>query len=314
MTDGARSDNLTTMLMEALQQLGGLTLEQIREKLLCFGANGAAVFHDVRGGVTMQLQREFSPFLLAVHCGNHKTNLAMYVVSKTGIVSKGEFLLSALHTYFSKSPKKCLEFSKLAEIMETKGLKILKHCKTRWVGILAALKRVLSEWRLLIVKMALDSPRHPPSRTLYELLADIESLLAMACILPLFEAMQFLNKFGQSRDVALYEFVATVKQCEILVGLLYVSPETRYTSDEFSLFSSIASVTSQSILMKWMPDLSSEEPVEHLCFESIKVSKNMFATVTDEYREQHYVTPALLASTVDKAKTQCTSPPSFLRR
>ena len=197
-TGGAGSDNLTTVLVEALQQLGGLTLEQIRDKLLCFGADGAAVFHGVRGGVTVQLQREFSPFLLAVHCGNHKTNLAMHVVSKTAIVSKGESLLSALHTYFSKSPKKCLEFSKLAEIMETKGLKILKHCKTRWVGMLAPLKRVLSEWRLLIVKMALDSPRHPPSHALYDLLADVDSLLAMACILPLFEAVQSLNKFGQS--------------------------------------------------------------------------------------------------------------------
>ena len=308
---GVGSDNLTTVLVEALQQLGGLTLEQIRDKLLCFGADGAAVFHGVRGGVTVQLQREFSPFLLAVHCSNHKTNLAMHVVSKTAIVSKGESLLSALHTYFSKSPKKCLEFSKLVEIMETKGLKILKHCKTRWVGMLAPLKRVLSEWRLLIVKMALDSPRHPPSRALYDLLADVDSLLAMAYM---FEAVQSLNKFGQSHDVALCNFVTTVKQCEILVGLLYVSPETRYSGDEFSLFSSIASVTSQSILMKWMPDLSSDELVEHLCFESNKVSRIMFATVTDKYREQQYVTPVLLACAVNKAKTQCTGPSSSLLR
>ena len=180
--------------------------------------------------------------------------------------------------------------------------------------MLAPLKRVLSEWWLLIVKMALDSPRHPPSCALYELLADIESLLAMACILPLFEAVQSLNKFGQSRDVALYDFVAAVKQCEILVGLLYVSPKTQYTGDEFSLFSSIANVTSQSILMKWMFDLSSEEPMEHLCFESSKVLRNIFAIVTDEYGEQHYVTLVLLASAVDRAKTQCTRPPSFLRR
>ena len=130
-TGGTGSNNLTTVLVEALQQLGGLTLEHIRDKLLCFGADGAIVFHGVRGGVTVELQRKFSAFLLAVHCGNHKTNLTMHVVSKTTIVSKGESMLSALHTYFSKSPKKCLEFSKLAEIMESKGLKILKHCKTR---------------------------------------------------------------------------------------------------------------------------------------------------------------------------------------
>ena len=103
------------MLLDALRELGGLTLEQIREKLLCFGADGATVFHGVSGGVTVQLQREFAPFLIGVHCGNHKTNLAMLVVSKTAIVSRGESLISALHVYFSKSCKKSLEFSKLAE-------------------------------------------------------------------------------------------------------------------------------------------------------------------------------------------------------
>ena len=37
------------------------------------------MFHDVRGGTTMQLQREFSSFLVGMHFGSDKTNLAMYV-------------------------------------------------------------------------------------------------------------------------------------------------------------------------------------------------------------------------------------------
>ena len=130
---------------------------------------------------------------------------------KIAIVSKGEFLLVALLVYFSKSREKSLEFSKLAEVMETKGLKILKHCKTRWVEMLAPLKQVMFEWRLLIVKMTLDYTNHPPSRTSYHLLCGIESLLGIACILPLFEVVQSLNKFGQSNDVAFYDFVAPIK-------------------------------------------------------------------------------------------------------
>ena len=90
-------------------------------------------------------------------------------------------------------------------------MKILKHYKTHWVGILAPLKQVLSEWRLLIVKMALDYGSHPPSRVLCHFLYDIDSLLGMACILPLFEAVQSLGKFGQGRDVAICDFVAAVK-------------------------------------------------------------------------------------------------------
>ena len=49
-TGGARFDNLTKVLLEALQELGGLSNEQIWEKLLCFGA---VVFHGIKNGVTV---------------------------------------------------------------------------------------------------------------------------------------------------------------------------------------------------------------------------------------------------------------------
>ena len=49
--------------------------------------------------------------------------------------------------------------------------------------MLASLKCVLFEWRLLIVKMALDYTIHSFSCALYHLLCDIDSLLAMAYIL-----------------------------------------------------------------------------------------------------------------------------------
>ena len=169
----------------------------------------------------MQLQREFGIFIIGVHCRSHKTNVAMHVVSKIAIVSKGVALFSTLHAYFSKSPKKSMEFSKLVEIMETKGSEILKHCKTLWVDMLTTLKQILSEWPFLTIKMELDYSIYL-LYALYHLLYDIESLFGMACILLLFEVVQSLRKFGQSRDVALYDFVAIVKQCHIIVGVLYV--------------------------------------------------------------------------------------------
>ena len=68
------------------------------------------MFHGMKGGVTMQLQREFAPFLIGMHCSSYKTNLAMHIVSKIAIVNKGESLLFALHVCFSKSSKKSSEF------------------------------------------------------------------------------------------------------------------------------------------------------------------------------------------------------------
>ena len=41
--------------------------------------------------------------------------------------------------------------------METKGLKLLKHVKTRWVSLIEPLKRIIQEYRVLIAKMKADN-------------------------------------------------------------------------------------------------------------------------------------------------------------
>jgi hypothetical protein len=75
------------------------------------------------------------------------------ILSSYPLVSKVEGLLASLFTYFNGRPKRCVELANLAGIMETKGLKMLKAVKTRWISMLSPYKRVLSEYRPLLVKM-----------------------------------------------------------------------------------------------------------------------------------------------------------------
>jgi len=42
--------------------------------------------------------------------------------------------------------------------MATKGNKILQNVKTRWVLMLNPTKRVMAEYKTLLMKMALDNP------------------------------------------------------------------------------------------------------------------------------------------------------------
>jgi hypothetical protein len=46
------------------------------------------------------------------------------------MVNRIEGLLQTLYNYFSKNPKRHLKFTKLVEVMETKGAKNLKNVKT----------------------------------------------------------------------------------------------------------------------------------------------------------------------------------------
>ena len=241
--------------------------EDIRAKLLCFGADGASVFQGTRNGITSQLTKEFAHFLLGIHCCNHRLNLVVHSLAETHIVSGMEALLAALHTYFAKSPKKALEFSNLVEVMETRGRQILKHCKTHWVGLLGPAKRVLTEYRLSVAKMAADYDAHTPACTLYHLLIDVKCLLSMAAIIPLFEKADSLMRFAQSRDVFVCNFVAAVHALKLQLLELYINEDTCLVGDNFCLLRGIVETSFQSILLKWMPDLNLDG-LEYLCFES----------------------------------------------
>jgi hypothetical protein len=58
---------------------------------------------------------------------SHRTNLAIKTLNGLLVVNRIEDLLQTLYSYFAHSPKQHLEFVKLAEVLQTKGLKILKH-------------------------------------------------------------------------------------------------------------------------------------------------------------------------------------------
>jgi hypothetical protein len=64
--------------------------------------------------------------------------------------------MARTHAFFNHSPKRLVEFQKLAENIETKGLRPLKNVATRWVSLLEPLRRLLGEYRTLMAKMHAD--------------------------------------------------------------------------------------------------------------------------------------------------------------
>jgi hypothetical protein len=172
------------MIESALLEEGGLSREEIGKKLICFGADGVNVFQGHHNGCITQMRDFYAPFSLGVHCMAHRMNLVIGTLSLYPLVSNIEGLLASLHTYFSGRPKKCVELVKLAGIMETKGLKMLKCVKTRWVSMLSPCKRVLSEYRTLVVKMALDMNTCSAAKDNFDMLVDLEILLAFHCLCP----------------------------------------------------------------------------------------------------------------------------------
>jgi hypothetical protein len=129
---------------------------------VCFEADGISVFQGCKSGVTQQFKEQDAPFMLGVPCLAHCTNLAVEPLSNLPMVSKLEILCQTLYRYHSMSSKKHLKFQKLADIVEIEGLGILRNIKTRWILLLEPLKRVMGEYKTLIVKMCEDATIKDP--------------------------------------------------------------------------------------------------------------------------------------------------------
>ena len=108
-----------------LNHHSGLKVTEVANRLVCFGANGAYVFQGHRNNVIALMRQYMALFLLGVHCMAHRTNLAVEPLSNLPIVSKIENLYQAMYVYFSHSPKRHLEFQKLADLVETERLRML---------------------------------------------------------------------------------------------------------------------------------------------------------------------------------------------
>jgi hypothetical protein len=76
-----------------------------------------------------------------------------------------------------------LEFTKWAGIMEIKGNKILWNIKIMWISMINFVKCVLSVYCTLFMKMALDAPTIPSTKSTLSMLIDVKALLGLNVVM-----------------------------------------------------------------------------------------------------------------------------------
>jgi hypothetical protein len=204
-----------------------------------------------------------------MHCVAHCTNLAVEVLSEFEMVSAIEKLLKKLFSYFNKSPKWHLELEKLSELLQSKGGNFLNNVKTWWISMLSPLCRVLSEYRVLLVKMYTDMHAKPVvkgAEANFYRLADIRTLLLLAVLLPLLQIIKDLVVFTQSPSVFICDFTRALKLCYQDIHDAYRDPATAFRSDSFVIFKSICDLENEHLRLRWQPDLN--DGVEQFIFDA----------------------------------------------
>jgi hypothetical protein len=139
--------------------------------------------------------------------------------------------LASLHTNFSGRPKRFIELVKLASIMKIKGLKMLKCVKTRWVSMLFSCKRVFSEYRTPVMKIELDMNTYSTAKDNFDMLVDLEVILAFYYLVPMLEMVNKVIKWTQDRNIYVVDFNHGVKHCTSLLYHHFVDSSTRFQID-----------------------------------------------------------------------------------
>jgi hypothetical protein len=79
--------------------------------------------------------------------------------------------------FFLRRPKRHLGFSKLAKVMETKGVKILMNVKINWIY-------VLSKYTTLLMRMGIDGLNNYKAKANFDLFHDVQIMVGFATIPP----------------------------------------------------------------------------------------------------------------------------------
>lgn len=301
--DGCTADKLTSLIVNSTLEIGGLSKKELAEKLVSFGGDGAAVFQGCNTGVIQQLKGSYAPYTMGIHCCAHMTNLAFEKLDKLAIVSRLEHLCNSLYAYFASSPKRHLEYQKLAGLTGTEGNKLLRNNKTRWISLLLPMQRVLAEYKTLIAKLGEDSSSGAGAKATLTLMLDLQTFFAFSCLMPLFQAMDKLIKIAQARDVFVSDFVAAIKDCQADLNLWYSNDSIEaFTGAEFQHFNDLIADQSSTIEQEWRADLNDGE--EFLSFRILGQSYNMHWTPKN-ILERESVSHQAYHTIIAEVKVQC---------
>ncbi len=125
--NGGTSNNLIYVIIHSLAIFRGMLKTDIINKVVYFGVNSVTIFQGLKIGVAVQLVSKHYPFVVRIHYMAHLCNLVIQTLSTLTFVAKIESLFSSMYIYYNQSPKRHLECTKLAKVIESRGLKILKN-------------------------------------------------------------------------------------------------------------------------------------------------------------------------------------------
>ena len=201
---------------------------------MSFGANAVSTFQGQKTDISTQIQEKWALFCLGANYMSHRINLVVETLSNYSMVSHLEALCQSLYTYFYHNHKRHIELQKLAHLMETKRNKMSRNMETQWISMRSPTQRIMSEFKILLVKMAIDMSGAVGDRpstvaaTNFDYFSNIEVLLSLSCFIPILNVVHCLIKLSQACDIFICDFLQVVKLCQPDLARMFIDDPTTF--------------------------------------------------------------------------------------
>lgn len=206
--------------------------------------------------------KEKQPHVYSQGCVCHLANLALLAGVKALPVDINDFFVDLFY-YFDKSVKRKEDLHEFQLFTDTKPLKILKHCKTRWPSLEKAVYQVIQQWPALYAYFDSVSENDHSGRV-KRLDQNFKSHLTKLVMLFLEFALDSMCKFFQSRVATLPILKPEVQRLvRILLGRFVQAEAIQGANNDFT-------------------DINFQDPLLHLPDDQLGIGHEAWSYVSSE--------------------------------
>ena len=135
----AKATGITEAFKEVLKEID----DNLKQKLVCLGSDGASVMIGKNNSVYVHLKTDF-PSLISIHCIAHKLELRFQdTIKDVKLFQDAKDMLQSIWKYYKYSCKAVIEIKELADMMGERAYKAVKADGSRWIPHLERALNVL---------------------------------------------------------------------------------------------------------------------------------------------------------------------------
>ena len=209
----ANSQGILDAILAGLQEFG-VSEEDLKEKLIGFGCDGASVMIGHKNGVAAKLKEKF-PALVTIWCVAHRLELAaLDSMRNIPAVTELKQIINGIYKHYHSSPKASRELNAVAEAMQIQLVKPGTIDGTRWLPhTLHAMSALVRNYPAILVHMeshasdmhdreASDAMKGRASHTM-KALKQYKSIIFLHFLLDILKELKHLSLLFQTEGLTL---------------------------------------------------------------------------------------------------------------